>query len=234
MRVSDFLRPVYTMPVRYHFGYENNSYDITHVVSDFVKNGRRSSQSSVKVSFDNLKFLIHSSNMTTLSRKFCHHLPVLPGLVQNRFGLRFFLFFFAPFWELVTETEASKFNNSFFRLLYCAIVCKISTILTCKSAAMVWIWLWLRAIFENRRIIIRALFGEKQRYQKQKKIMQITLDLIAFALELKANWNRFGVTPVWAVYTMPLPRRHQIEPVWLPNWVFTPFMPASYRTRVNG
>ena len=56
------------------------------VMSDFVKKGRISSQSSVKVSFDNLKYSIHSSNMTTLSRKFCHHLPVFPGLVQNRFG----------------------------------------------------------------------------------------------------------------------------------------------------
>ena len=56
------------------------------VVSDFVKKGRISSQSSVKVSFDNLKFSIHSSNFTTLSRKFCHLLPVFPGLVQNRFS----------------------------------------------------------------------------------------------------------------------------------------------------
>ena len=63
--------------------------------------------------------------------------------------------------------------------------------------------------------------------------MQITLDLIAFALEVNANSIRFGVTPGWAVYMKPLPRRHEIEPVRLPNWVFTPFMPASYRTRVN-
>ena len=40
---------------------------------------------------------------------------------------------------------------------------------------------------ENRRII-RTLFARgEQRNEKQKKIMQITLDFIAFALEMKAN-----------------------------------------------
>ena len=40
---------------------------------------------------------------------------------------------------------------------------------------------------ENRRII-RALFARgEQRNEKQKKIMQIPLDFIAFALEMKAN-----------------------------------------------
>lgn len=45
-------------------------------VSDFVKKGHKWSQSSVKFSFDNLKFSIHSSSITRLSKKLYHHLPV--------------------------------------------------------------------------------------------------------------------------------------------------------------